>query len=99
MHITVQRVSSLPDPIEAEMVHLLDAVEEESARVDAFDAALAAPVVGSCGVQLRCSASRALPRGHLNPRHCPSTVRWHSPAQRAKPLTIGIKSCGGLMII
>ena len=56
MHISVQPVSSLPDPIEAEMVHLLDAVEEESARVDAFDAALAAPVVGSSGVQLRCSA-------------------------------------------
>jgi hypothetical protein len=42
MHITVQRMSPLPDPIEAEMAHLLDAVEEESARVDAFDATLAA---------------------------------------------------------
>jgi hypothetical protein len=29
MHITVQRMSPLPDPIEAEMAHLLDAVEEQ----------------------------------------------------------------------
>jgi hypothetical protein len=37
MHITVQRGSPRPDPIEAEMAHLLDAVEEEFARVDAFE--------------------------------------------------------------
>jgi hypothetical protein len=99
MHITVQPVSPLPDPIEAEMAHLLDAVEDESARVEAFDATLAAPGCRIRRCVLRCSASRALPRGHLNPAHCPRTVRWYSLDQRAKPLTIGIKSCGGLMII
>jgi hypothetical protein len=50
MHITVQGVSRLPDPIEAEMSHLIDDVQEQLADVDAFDAALAEPVVGSGGV-------------------------------------------------
>jgi 2'-5' RNA ligase len=50
IHITVQRVSRLPDPIQQELPQLLDAVERELADADAFDATLAEPVVGSGSV-------------------------------------------------
>jgi hypothetical protein len=50
IHITVQRVSQLPDRIQQELPQLLDAVERELAHAEAFDATLAEPVVGSGGV-------------------------------------------------
>jgi len=50
MHITVQGVSRLPDPIEERLPQLVDAVKGELADVDAFDATLAEPVVGYGGV-------------------------------------------------
>jgi hypothetical protein len=50
MHITVQGVSRLPDPIEGRLPQLLDAVKDDLAEVDAFDATLAEPVVGCGGV-------------------------------------------------
>jgi 2'-5' RNA ligase len=50
MHITVQGVSRLPDPIEGRLPQLVDAVKGELADVDTFDATLAGPVVGYGGV-------------------------------------------------
>jgi hypothetical protein len=50
MHITVQGVSRLPDPIEQRSPQLADAVKGELTDVDAFDATLAEPVVGYGGV-------------------------------------------------
>jgi hypothetical protein len=50
MHITVQGVSRLPDPIEQRLPNLLEAVKGELADVDTFDATLAEPVVGYGGV-------------------------------------------------
>jgi hypothetical protein len=40
MHITVQGVSRVPDPIQGRLPQLLDAVERELADVNAFDATL-----------------------------------------------------------
>jgi hypothetical protein len=50
VHITVQGVSRLPDPIEERLPQLVDAVKGRLADVDTFDATLAEPVVGYGGV-------------------------------------------------
>ena len=50
VHITVQGVSRLPDPIEERLPQLVDAVKGELADVDTFDTTLAEPVVGYGGV-------------------------------------------------
>jgi hypothetical protein len=50
VHLTVQRLSRLPDAIQQELPQLLEAVRRELADADAFDATLAEPVVGSGGV-------------------------------------------------
>jgi hypothetical protein len=50
MHITVEGVSRRPDSIEGRLPQLLDAVKDDLANLDAFDATLAEPVVGYGGV-------------------------------------------------
>jgi hypothetical protein len=62
MHITVQGVSALPDPIEERMPDLHEGVKGELAAVDAFDATLAEPNLGYGGVfAMYCQRSGSMP--------------------------------------